>query len=195
MKFPECIALAIFEFGGSSLGEVKRRIRQARKLCEREKATRIDISETVEESDRLWHARKSAGPALATLKPSSLHEDATIPTSRAPEMLTIIEKIAQKHNVLIPTFGHVGDGNLHPIILYDERDPDEKKRAEAATADIFHAALELGGTLSGEHGIGLSKAPFFSLEHSSPEIEVMRKIKNALDPNNILNPGKIWAGT
>jgi glycolate oxidase len=195
MKFPECIALAIFEFDSSSLGEVKRRIRQARKLCEREKATRIDVSETVEESDRLWLARKSAGPALATLKPSSLHEDATIPTSRIPEMLTRIEQIAQKHNVLIPTFGHVGDGNLHPIILYDERDPDEKKRAEAATADIFQAALELDGTLSGEHGIGLSKAPFFSMEHSSPETEVMRKIKNALDPNNILNPGKIWIGT
>lgn len=195
MKFPECIALAIFEFDGSSLGELKRRIRQARKLCERENATRIDVSETVEESDRLWRARKSAGPALATLKPSSLHEDATIPTSRIPEMLTRIEQIAQKHNVLIPTFGHVGDGNLHPIILYDERDPDEKKRAEAATADIFQAALELDGTLSGEHGIGLSKAPFFSMEHSSSETEVMRKIKNALDPNNILNPGKIWTGT
>jgi len=194
MKFPECVALAIFEFDGSSLGEVKRRIRQARKLCEREKATRVDVSETVEESDRLWRARKSAGPALATLKPSSLHEDATVPTSRIPEMLTRIKQIAQKHNVLIPTFGHVGDGNLHPIILYDERNPDEKKRAEAATADIFRAALELGGTLSGEHGIGLSKAPFFSMEHSSPETEVMRKIKNALDPNNILNPGKIWAG-
>jgi len=194
MKFLECVALAIFEFDGSSLGEVKRRIRQARKLCEREKATRIDISETMEESDRLWRARKSAGPALATLKPSSMHEDATVPTSRIPEMLTRIKQIAQKHNVLIPTFGHVGDGNLHPIILYDERNLDEKKRAEAATADIFRAALELGGTLSGEHGIGLSKAPFFSMEHSSPETEVMRKIKNALDPNNILNPGKIWAG-
>ncbi len=194
MKFPECIALAIFEFDGSSLGEVKRRIRQARKLCEREKATRVDVSETVEESDRLWRARKSAGPALATLKPSSMHEDATVPTSRIPEMLTRIEQVAQKHNVLIPTFGHVGDGNLHPIILYDERNQDEKKRAKAATADIFRAAIELGGTLSGEHGIGLSKAPFFSMEHSSPETEVMRKIKNAIDPNNILNPGKIWAG-
>ncbi len=194
MKFPECVALAIFEFDGSSLGEVKRRIRQARKLCKMEKATRIDVSETVEESDRLWRARKSAGPALATLKPSSMHEDATVPTSRIPEMLTRIEQIAQKHNVLIPTFGHVGDGNLHPIILYDERNPDEEKRAEAATADIFRAALELGGTLSGEHGIGLSKAAFFSMEHSSSETEVMRKIKNAIDPNNILNPGKIWAG-
>jgi len=194
MKFPKCIALAIFEFDGSSLGEVKRRIRQARKLCEREKATRVDVSETVEKSDRLWRARKSAGPALATLKPSSMHEDATVPTSRIPEMLTRIEQVAHKHNVLIPTFGHVGDGNLHPIILYDERNPDEKKRAEAATADIFRAAIELGGTLSGEHGIGLSKAPFFSMEHSSPETEVMRKIKNAIDPNNILNPGKIWAG-
>ncbi|NIQ07658.1 MAG: FAD-binding protein [Candidatus Korarchaeota archaeon] len=195
MRFPECAGLAIFEFDGSSLGELKRRMRQARKLCKREKATRIDISETKEESERLWRARKSAGPALATLKPSSLHEDATVPTSRIPEMLTRIEQIAQKHNLLIPTFGHVGDGNLHPIILYDERIPDEVKRAEEAAADIFRAAIKLGGTLSGEHGIGLSKAPYFSMEHTNPEIEVMRKIKTALDPNNILNPGKIWAGT
>lgn len=195
MKFPEHIALAIFEFSGSTLGEAKRRVRRARKLCEIEKATRIDISKTVEESDRLWKARKSAGPALATLKPSSLHEDATVPPSRIPEMLTRIGQIAEKHNVLIPTFGHVGDGNLHPIILYDERNPDEVKRAERATADIFRAAIELGGTLSGEHGIGLSKAPFFSMEHSDPETEVMQKIKVVLDPNNILNPGKIWVGT
>jgi len=195
MKFPECTALAIFEFDGSSQGEVKRRMREARKVCEREKATRIDASETREESDRLWRARKSAGPALATIKPSSMHEDATVPTSRIPEMLTTIEQIAKKHNLLIPTFGHVGDGNLHPIILYDERIPDEVKRAEEAAADIFRAALELGGTLSGEHGIGLSKAPYFSMEHANLEIEVMRKIKTALDPNNILNPGKIWIGT
>lgn len=195
MKFPECTALAIFEFDGSSPGEVKRRMRQARKICEREKATRIDVSENREESNRLWKARKSAGPALATLKPSSMHEDATVPPSRIPEMLTRIEQIALKHNLLIPTFGHVGDGNLHPIILYDERVSDEVKRAENATADIFRAAIELGGTLSGEHGIGLSKAPYFSLEHTNSEIEVMRKIKTILDPNNILNPGKIWVGT
>jgi len=195
MKFPECAALAIFEFDGSSLGEMKTRMRRASKLCEREKATKIDVSETREESDRLWRARKSSGPALATLKPSSLHEDVTVPTSRIPEMLKRIEQIAQKHNLLIPTFGHVGDGNLHPIILYDERIPDEVKRSEEATDDIFRTALELGGTLSGEHGIGLSKARYFSVEHTSSEIEVMRKIKTALDPNNILNPGKIWVGT
>ncbi len=124
-----------------------------------------------------------------------MHEDVTVPTSRIPEMLKKIEQIAQKHNLMIPTFGHVGDGNLHPLILYDERVPGEVKRAEEATADIFRAAMELGGTLSGEHGIGLSKAPYFSMEHTSPEIDVMRKIKTALDPNNILNPGKIWVGT
>jgi len=195
MEFPECAALAIFEFDGSSFGEVKRRMRQARKLCEREKATKIDISETRKESDRLWRARKSAGPALATIKPSALHEDVTVPTSQIPKMLARIGQIAKKHNLLIPTFGHVGDGNLHPLILYDERMPDEVKRAENATADIFRASMELGGTLSGEHGIGLSKAPYFSMEHTSPEIEVMRKIKTTLDPNNILNPGKIWVET
>lgn len=195
MKFPECTALAIFEFDGSSIGELKRRMRQAEKLCKKENATRIDVSHTREESNRLWRARKSCGPALATLKPSAMHEDVTVPTSRIPEMLKKIEEIAKKHDLLIPTFGHVGDGNLHPLILYDERIPDEVKRAEEATADIFRAGMELGGTLSGEHGIGLSKAPYFSMEHTRAEIEVMQKIKTALDPNNILNPGKIWIGT
>ena len=199
MSFPECASMLIFEFDGNSLGEVKTRMRRARKLCEKEGATRIIITETKEEGVQLWQARKSAFPALATLKPalkpSTMLEDVTVPVSKIPEMLVRIEQIAQQHGVSISTFGHAGDGNLHPVIIYDERAAEDLERAKNAASDIFRFGLELGGTLSGEHGIGLSKAPYFATEHGKVEIEVMRKIKRVLDPNGILNPGKIWVGS
>jgi len=116
----------------------------------------------------------------------------TVPISKVPEMLVRIEKTAQKHGVLISTFGHAGDGNLHPVIIYDERSTEDVERAKRAAADIFNFGLQLGGTLSGEHGIGLSKAPYFAKEHGEAEIEVMRRIKGVLDPKGILNSGKIW---
>ncbi|RLI13200.1 glycolate oxidase subunit GlcD, partial [Candidatus Bathyarchaeota archaeon] len=121
-----------------------------------------------------------------------LHEDATVPVSKVADMLVRVQEIAREHGVLIATFGHAGDGNLHPVILFDERDPDEARRAMEAAEAIFKAALALGGTLTGEHGIGLSKARFFALEHGPVELKVLKAIKAALDPNGILNPGKIW---
>jgi glycolate oxidase len=106
-------------------------------------------------------------------------------------MLKGVQEIAKKHNLQIATYGHAGDGNLHPQILYDGYDPEQVKRMEAATADLFKLSIELGGTLTGEHGIGLSKAPFMNLEHDPVAMDVMRSLKKLLDPNNILNPGKM----
>jgi glycolate oxidase len=119
-------------------------------------------------------------------------EDITVPISRIPEMLRHIHEIAQRHGILVPTFGHVGDGNLHPHVLYDEENREEYEKAMAATDDIFRTAVELGGTISGEHGIGVLKRKFFMLEHSRVETEVMKRIKRLFDPNNILNPHKIF---
>jgi len=196
MGFPDCAAMLILEFDGSFLSEVKTRMRRAQKICKTEGATGVAVTDTRAESDRLWQARKSALPALATLKPtmkpSTMLEDVTVPISRVPEMLVQIERTAQRHGVLISTFGHAGDGNLHPVIIYDERSTEDVERARRAAADIFNFGLQLGGTLSGEHGIGLSKAPYFAKEHGEEEIEVMRRIKGVLDPKGILNPGKIW---
>ena len=191
MEFPECEAMLIFEFDGFTQADVRARLREARKLCEASRLS-VKVAETEAEEAEIWRARKSASPALARLRPSSMHEDATVPTSKVAEMLVRIQQIAEHHGVLIATFGHAGDGNLHPVILFDERDPDEAERARRAAEDIFRAALELGGTLTGEHGIGLSKAPFFGLEHQPAELKILRAIKRALDPNGILNPGKIW---
>ena len=191
MEFPECEAMLIFEFDAFTQGDVRARLREARRLCETS-GLKVEMAETEAEAAEIWRARKSASPALARLRPSSMHEDATVPTSKVAAMLKRIDEIARARDTLIATFGHAGDGNLHPVILFDEEDPDELRRAQEAAADIFKAALELGGTLTGEHGIGLSKARFFAIEHGPGELRVLKAIKRALDPNNILNPGKIW---
>lgn len=143
------------------------------------------------EREDLWAARRAALPALAQLKPTTVLEDATVPRSKITEMLVAIEEIAQKYNLNIGTFGHAGDGNLHPTILTDARDKEEMERVHKAVDDIFKKALELGGTLSGEHGIGMAKARFLKWELGESGIDVLRKIKNALDPEGILNPGKL----
>ena len=118
-------------------------------------------------------------------------EDVTVPMGNIAALLGGIEQIADTYNLQIATFGHAGDGNLHPQILYDGYNPDEVKRVEAAVADLFKLAIDLNGTLTGEHGIGIAKAPFMELEHDVNAMRVMRSIKQSLDPNNILNPGKM----
>lgn len=151
----------------------------------------IKVARDDKERDNLWAARRAALPALAQMKPTTVLEDATVPRSRLTEMLVILQNIAKKYDLTIGTFGHAGDGNLHPTILTDERNVEEMKRVHAAVDEIFKAALELGGTISGEHGIGMAKAKYLPLEFGEQGVEVMRKVKRALDPENLLNPGKM----
>ena len=106
-------------------------------------------------------------------------------------MLKGIKAISEKYDIMIATYGHAGDGNLHPQFMFNGNDPDQVKHQEAADADIIKLAIDLGGTLTGEHGIGLQKAPFMSWEHDEVALDVMRSFKRMLDPNNILNPGKM----
>jgi glycolate oxidase len=138
----------------------------------------------------LWKARKSAYATLARASNSFVLDDVTVPVSRIPELLVGIQEIAKKHDIVIATFGHAGDGNLHPQILYDEYDPKQVEKTEKAEEEIFRLAISLKGTLSGEHGIGLSKANYMTMEHDPVEMALMRQIKRTLDPNNIMNPGK-----
>ena len=142
--------------------------------------------------DEIWAARRAALSALVRMRPTTILEDATVPRSRIPDMIRAVREIAEKYNLLIGTFGHAGDGNLHPCILTDESDAAEMERAREAVGEIFDNALALGGTLSGEHGIGISKAPFMTRQFSDAELGMMKKIKNAFDPDNILNPGKVF---
>lgn len=156
-----------------------------------EQAADVKIAKDDKERDLLWLARRSALPALAQKRPTTVLEDATVPRSKIPDMIKAIRKIADKHKLNIATFGHAGDGNLHPTILTDERDLDEMKRVHLAVDEIFQTAISLGGTLSGEHGIGIAKMKYLDWEFGQAGVALLRSMKEALDPNYVLNPGKI----
>ncbi len=188
--FSECEALLLVEFDGSSK-DVERGAREGEAICREMGALGVEVA-SGKEAEKLWVARKAALPALARLRPSCMLEDATVPVSKVPDMLERIRRIEQEEGISIPTFGHIGDGNLHPTILFDERIEEEREKAKRAAKKIFEAAIELGGTLSGEHGIGLSKKKFMPLEHKKAAIEAMLAVKKALDPQGIMNPGKIF---
>ncbi|QNK55667.1 FAD-binding oxidoreductase [Paenibacillus sp. PAMC21692] len=185
-------AILLIEQDGDA-ASVERDIARIREICALEAADRVEVAESREEAEKLLTARRSAFTALARLRPTTILEDATVPRSRIADMVLRINEIARKHNVTIATFGHAGDGNLHPTATTDARDTEEVHRVEAAFAEIFEAAIELGGTITGEHGVGLVKAPYLEWKVGAPGIEVMKGIKAAFDPQGLLNPGKLFA--
>ena len=161
-------------------------------ICKKHRCSSFQTAKDAAEALKLTEARRTALSALARLKPTTILEDATVPRSCIAAMLKIIQDSAKKHNVTIGTFGHAGDGNLHPTCLTDERDKDEIKRAHAAFSEIFDAAIAMGGTITGEHGVGLAKKKYLPKLVGESGIRVMRGIKQAFDPKGILNPGKIF---
>jgi glycolate oxidase len=152
---------------------------------------KIQVAKTNEERENLWAARRAALPALAQMSPTTVLEDATVPRSQITKMMVELQQIAAKYDLTIGTFGHAGDGNLHPTILCDERDTEQMKRVHQAVDEIFAAALKLGGTLSGEHGIGIAKMKYLEQELGEAGVELLRTVKEALDPDYLLNPGKM----
>ena len=150
------------------------------------------IAETDAESEALWQIRRSVSASLRKVNPDKFNEDICVPRSKVPEMIRKVEAIARKHDVPIVNFGHAGDGNIHVNVMIDAKVPGQQQRADAAIEEVFKGALELGGTMSGEHGVGIMKAPYVRMELSGGAISYMKTIKRALDPNNILNPGKIF---
>jgi glycolate oxidase len=172
---------------------VDRDIHRIAEICRSEQAVDVRLAASEQEAEQLATARRSALSALARLKPTTILEDATVPRSEIAPMVRAITEIARKYRVRISTFGHAGDGNLHPTCLTDARDHDEMQRVEKAFAAIFEKALELGGTLTGEHGIGMTKAPYLEWKLGKAGVAVMRGIKQALDPSGIMNPGKVFA--
>ena len=187
----DAAALVLIELDGHPAA-VRDEAEQAARLCREAGALGVDVPRTKREQERAWRARQLISPAVARLKPVKLSEDATVPRSQIPHMCRRLQQIAAKYNVLMVVFGHAGDGNLHPNILADDADRDEMRRAELAAAEIFEAAVQLGGTLSGEHGIGLLKARFMEMELGAAGVDMMRRIKQAWDPAGIMNPGKIF---
>ena len=185
----DAAALLLIEVDGHP-AVVAEEAAQVEALCRKLGATQVHTAQDAAERDRVWAARRAALSALAKLKPTVVLEDATVPRSQIPAMIRTIEEIGRKFELPIGTFGHAGDGNLHPTILTDRRNQEEWHRVEAAVAAIFDAALALGGTLSGEHGIGKAKARFLEKEVGPGTIRYSKSIKAALDPKNILNPGQ-----
>jgi glycolate oxidase len=184
-------ALLLIEVDGPE-AEVAEEASQIAEICHRRGADEVKVASGANEAVALREARKAALPALARIRPTTILEDVTVPRSQLPSMVKKVKEIAERHDVLIAVFGHVGDGNLHPTCMTDERDAEEMMRVEAALTEIFAAALDLGGTITGEHGVGLKKRPFLPQAVDQPALEAMVKIKNLLDPHGILNPGKIF---
>ena len=172
---------------------VTRDMQKIQEICLAEKAVSVQVAQSEVEAEALRTARRSALSALARLKPTTILEDATVPRSEIATMVKAINEIAIKHQVKICTFGHAGDGNLHPTVATDARDHEEMERVEAAFEDIFAKAIELGGTITGEHGVGMMKAPYLEWKLGAEGIAAMKSVKLAFDPNNIMNPGKVFA--
>ena len=161
------------------------------KVLKANHATAVHVPKDAEEKNRLWEARRQALPVLARCRPTTVLEDATVPRSQIPAMMKAVNEIAAKHKVEVGTFGHAGDGNLHPTFLCDKRDREEFARVEAAVDEMFDVAIRLQGTLSGEHGIGTAKAKWLEKETGRGAIEFSRRLRRALDPKGLLNPTKM----
>jgi glycolate oxidase len=155
-------------------------------------ATDVQIARDADEATRLASARRTAFSALARVSPTTILEDATVPRSELAKMIRFVQDVGARHNLKIGTFGHMGDGNLHPTFLTDEKNKAEMVRVELAMQEIFDFAVSLGGTITGEHGVGLAKKPFLPAAIGEASLGLMKKLKAALDPLGILNPGKIF---
>ncbi len=183
-------ALLLFGDDGDD-EQAQRSVGRMADLCVSSGATGVTVAQEVAQAEALLSARRCSLPALSRLAPLTILEDATVPRPRLAEMVDRIEAIAAKHDVLIATFGHAGDGNLHPTACLDPADHDAIERAEEAFAQIFREAIALGGTITGEHGVGAAKLPFLTERLGEPQMALLRRIKTAFDPGAILNPGKL----
>ena len=161
-------------------------------ICIQSGASRVEIAKDKESEENLWMARRAISPSLLRINPTKINEDITVPRSKIPDILRKLHDIGKKLELQIANFGHAGDGNIHVNIMIDKRKEEEVNKANKAVQEIFQATLDLGGTLSGEHGIGITKAPYLKMELGDLGIAIMKKIKRVFDPNNILNPGKVF---
>jgi glycolate oxidase len=155
----------------------------------------MTVAEDEAAREKIWEARRAISPALFHLKPAKISEDIVVPRNRIPDMLKALREISRESGILIVSFGHAGDGNIHVNLMIDRNNTSEYERARGLIREIFRVTLELGGTISGEHGVGLTKSEFISMEIPEAELALMKKIKQVFDPHNILNPGKIFPGT
>lgn len=185
-------AILLIESDGSDEAAVQRESEEIDRLCRVCGARQVRLAQSESERANLWRARRSVSPSLARRAPNKLGEDITVPRSAIPAAVRGLKNISAKYGLPMVIYGHAGDGNLHPTILFDKRDPAQWKLVQQMAAEEFTLALSLGGTLSGEHGVGALKRPYMEQALGSLSIEIQKRIKKALDPLNILNPGKVF---
>jgi len=187
----DCEALLLIETDGHPV-EVADEAVKMEAIARKNGAAEVRVATDDAEAARLATARRSAFSALAQVAPTTILEDATVPRSELAKMIRFVSMVAKKHDLRIGTFGHMGDGNLHPTFLTDERNKDEMHRVEEAFREIFDEAIRLGGTITGEHGVGVAKKGFLPKFAGEAQMRVMREFRRVMDPNRILNPGKIF---
>jgi glycolate oxidase len=185
-------ASLIVETDGADEQTVLRDIDAAAAICRETGASSVKRAQNEAERSSLWKARRSMSPSLARKAPNKIGEDITVPRAAIPEVVRRLRAISAKYGMPIVIFGHAGDGNLHPNILFDKRNPEQYATAEKMVAEVFEASLAVGGTLSGEHGVGVLKRPYLEQALGPVSMDVQRRIKQALDPLNILNPEKMF---
>lgn len=168
--------------------------KEAEKVADICTGLNAEVSMAADEDARnkLWECRRAVSPALYHISPTKINEDIVVPRNNIPKMLQGLTRLSDDTGIKIVNFGHAGDGNIHVNLMVDKSDEEEYKKAEALVRDIFELTLSLGGTISGEHGIGITKAPYIDMEIKERELSLMKGIKNLFDPKNILNPGKIF---
>jgi glycolate oxidase len=187
----DCEALLLMETDGHP-AVVDEEAAHMERICRAKGCRDVRIAQDDAEAARLAGARRTAFSALARVAPTTILEDVTVPRSELARMIRFIQTIARKYDLRIGTFGHMGDGNLHPTFLTDERNTDEMHRVELAFKEIFAEAVRLGGTITGEHGIGIAKKPFLPDFAGNAQMRVLRELRRVLDPHQLLNPGKMF---
>jgi len=186
-------AVLIVELDGLPKG-VEQQARRVEEVCLQNNASEVRLAKDDTERAALWKCRKRAFGAIGRLSPNYVTQDGVVPRSKLPEIMRFISSVSDKYKLRIPNVFHAGDGNIHPLILYDERDPDQVKRALQAGHDILGKCIELGGSVTGEHGIGAEKIDFMTKQFSGDDLDAMKQLRRAFDPNKRSNPHKMFPG-
>ena len=187
-------AVLIVELDGPAAG-LERQALRVEEICRKNRAREVRLARTEQERANLWKCRKRAFGAIGRLSPNFITQDGVVPRSKLPEMMRFIAECSRKFALRIPNVFHAGDGNLHPLILYDERDADQIRRALGASEDILNKCVELGGSVSGEHGIGAEKIDFMAKQFSVDDLDAMRMLRRVFDPETRCNPHKMFPGS